>query len=50
MKFTIQVSKNVTFTTTALERLPKEREQQFRLMMFLKAKEMNVNGVKLRLS
>lgn len=49
MKFTVQVSKNVTFTTSHLDKLTKEREQQFRLMMFMGAKEMVVNGTKLRI-
>jgi len=49
MKFTVQISKNVTFTTQHLDKLSKEREQQFRLMMFMQAKEMTVNGTKLRL-
>lgn len=50
MKFTIQVSKNVTVSTKHLDKLTPEREQQFRLMMWLGAKEMVVNGTKLRLS
>lgn len=49
MKFTIQVNKNFSYTATSLDSLTKEREQQFRLMLWMKAKEMTVNNTKLKL-
>lgn len=49
MKFTIQVNRNFSFTATSLDSLTKERADQFKLMMHFKAKEMTVNGTKLRL-
>ena len=50
MKFTIEIAKNATFTTTNLDKLPKVRADQFKLMMFMKAKQMRVDGVTLKLA
>lgn len=49
MKFKIQQSKNFTYTATSLDKLPKDLESKFRLMMFMKAKVMELNGLKLEL-
>lgn len=50
MKFTVQICKNATITTTQLDKLTKERESQFRLMIWMKAKQMQVNGTNLKLA